>query len=43
MSWAAVGKWIGKGVVWLVRNPEALNTAVKVIKDAKKKEKKADQ
>lgn len=32
--WATLGKWIGKGVVWLVRNPQALEVTVGVVKAA---------
>lgn len=32
MNWKAIGRAIGRGLVWLIRNPEA----VKGIKDALK-------
>ena len=41
MSWAGFGKLIGKGIVWLVRNPEAINTAAQVLQKAKRDKQRA--
>lgn len=35
--WVALGRGLGKGIGWLVRHPEAIDGAVKVVKGIRKK------
>lgn len=35
--WVALGRGVGKGIGWLIRHPEAIDGAVKVVKGIRKK------
>jgi hypothetical protein len=35
--WGAIGRWIGKGVGWLIRHPEVIDGGIKVVKGIRKK------
>lgn len=35
--WGTLGKWIGKGILWIARNPQALEAVETVIVAARKK------
>lgn len=39
--WRTLGKWIGKGILWIAKHPEAVEVVIGGIKAAKGKPKPA--
>jgi hypothetical protein len=35
LMWGSIGKWVGKGVMWLIRHPEAIGAIKQVVDKAK--------